>query len=337
MISRRHLLLSTAGIGPLVRVSSRKDVDLQSELQKLGRSGGGTYYIPAGVIPFSEKIEVPSGVNLWGQGSGWGRIGGTELRATSAGAQLRFGTKDRGSYGGLSGNFTVNGNGIAVQPFYVGRVLHRTFMALDVVQAARDCIRIEEAQNCLFLNVNSDKAGRYGLVLDRGAGGHLFDRCGVNGAGACAVVIAQTAVRGGLLYAHPSHNQFRHCVFERTVSGRALHHSRGQDNVFDTTVFAVGNLIRAADLLLAGPGTIRLRIRDSIITGDPKFSTRLAVADDASVILSGVTRFNGLFALGRLGKRARVAIEAVEQSSVRNSFLGPGRAVWPMEREGTPE
>lgn len=270
----------------------------------LAATGGGVLRLLAGVYGFSRAISLPSGVAIRGASNNARYDLGTVLRATAAGAQLIVGGwgSANASFGGQISDFVIDGANIGTGPlFWIGRALERTFQNIDIHNAVQDGMRVDEAQNCDFINVNSETHGQDSLVLDRGCGGNLFVRCELNFGGRYCVKVTETLGVSTGNYAQPTHNHFLHCILERSTSGTVLFHESGFDNTFTTCVFAAGNPVLTAEAPLVDArnkvsfaGTSRLRLRDCIFSGSSTYSTGLKVAAFAEVLLSGKPKFQGL-------------------------------------------
>lgn len=264
---------------------------------------GGTVYISAGVIRLSEDLYIPDGVNLWGQGSGWSGKGTVFIGAT-----IRFGERGVRNTGGVSGNFSI-----VEGRLYLGRVLQRTFLNIDVIRARGDAILIEESQNALFQQVNATEAEGNGLVLSCGAGGLLFQKCEINASRNFGVIFSADEVGTGLLYKYPSHIKFDHCLIERNGSG-AVRHSGGIDNTFDTSVLAEPT----AGVVVDVEAAIRLRFRDSSVIGNAT-ACGLRVRRGATVVREGVNRYNNLREIEQVEKGGTIAdLGRIEASAIRD-------------------
>lgn len=185
-------------------------------------SPGGDVVVPAGTYRIASNIQVPDGVNLLGEGNGY-TSPATRFLCTAAGARISWGAIDTDTRGGVSGNFKIDGNNVATNPMYIAQAVQRTFMSIDVNNAAAGSagILIEQAQNCLFMAVNSELNAGDGIRFDRGCGGLDFVRCEFDLNGAYNARFTQTTTEA-VVYTVPSHIQFYGCLFERRLNASTI-------------------------------------------------------------------------------------------------------------------
>lgn len=201
----------------VVETSSVNDAAaMQDAMDALAADGGGTILLRAGTYRLGATVVVPHTVNVWGMGKSHPGAG-TILLLTAADAGLAFGTRTTGGRGGLSGNFSIDADGIATDPFYVGLTVERTFQDIAVMDAAAGGagIRVEGGQNNLFLGVTTQDGLDDGWVLDYGCGGNAFVRCGVSGHAGYNLRVMQSGTSPAGTYSVPTHNGFYHAVVER--------------------------------------------------------------------------------------------------------------------------
>ena len=179
--------------------------------------GGAVVMIPAGRWYFDGLVTVPLYVDLVGAGK-WA----TQLRATTADSQVRFG--DGGgatatvNYGGRSGNFRIYGADITTCSLFVGASVGRSFEHIFLDHAGTDALRLEQTQNCAFIEVDAASAGGSGVVLDYGAGGNAFYKCEFDLNGYANGRSTYSGAVTGIGYAVVTHNLFSHCLFEGTTT-----------------------------------------------------------------------------------------------------------------------
>ena len=234
--------------------STNDTTPLQNALNFLGSLGGGTVFLPPGQYRIEAPVTVPHGVDLWGSGGhrNPGATPATVIQAATAAAQLVFGSPAgaAGSRGGLSGNFVVDGMGVADAAtglLFLDLCVERQFTAITVVRSHRHGVVIERTQNCTFTALQISQSLQDGLVLDKGAGGNAFLRCELDGSGVTNVRIKNTPSPpppndypyGGT----PQHNLFLHCINERAhdstdqyTAGMIV--SGGQRNKFSHCIFS---------------------------------------------------------------------------------------------------
>jgi hypothetical protein len=231
------------------------DTDAIKDAITAAATGGGTVMFAAGTYKVSEVIVVPTGVNLWGAGKDCADPPlGTAFLCADASSGLAFGTRTGGTTGGVSGNFSIDGGGVASTGLYVGMCVERTFEAINVW----DCvvgILIEAAQNNCFIGVNANNCATICMVLDYGAGGNLFSRCNLNDFGTCALHVKQSGVSPTGAYDYPSHNEWQHGVFERPKAAATsiVRQEAGGENCLVNCILADNGNLAANPLINLAP------------------------------------------------------------------------------------
>lgn len=337
------LTLSTFGgpiYGPAFVVSATDnqfiDTVFGAALTEASAAGGGTVILPLGHnLQLSALHDVPDGVNVTGAGNGLSASDepATRLVCTAAGAGLRFGTQASGQRGGISGNFAIDGATIATQPFRVGRSTQRTFMNIDVYQAAADGVLVQGAQNCVFLGVNADSCGNNGIVLDLGAGGNAFLRCESNANGNYNLACTQSGTSSSGLYAVPTNNGFYQCILERrsgSTVGMILHEA-GDENLFvgctiaDASPTAATTMVTCS-LLSPYNSSANIRFTACRFSGNTTYTTVFNVANGTQLkVLSGTTitgALNGFSIVS--GAYVQSDMAPLDFSSVTNKYTGTG-------------
>lgn len=195
--------------------------------------GGGQIDLGLGTCGFTGEISFPTGVDPIGHGGGKAKPA-TILKCLDSTARISIGTTGVDSRGGVCGNFLIDGNNIATQPFRVGRRVHTAFDPITVKNAAvgRAGVVIEEAQNNHFRVLNIQDCAGPGIVFDGGTGGHLIDILEVNNCGSSGtfqVIFTQTYSTPAL-YPVPSHIRIIQPIVERPASGAlgSILHSAGR-------------------------------------------------------------------------------------------------------------
>lgn len=191
-------------------------------------------------------VEFPAYVNLVGQG----KRSVTRFVCASADAGLRF--RSRGS---VTGGFTIDGAGIATQPFWTDGV-KRSFQDIDVRNANGHGYVVENAQNCTFDRLMVDSVTGSCYRLKNGASSNHFRDCDGEQQDRYLIEQDQDLAFGAtipdtggttVLASHPSFNAFTGSVIERfgeTNPGTAL----------GGVYCAAGTLI--LNDLTMGPGTM---------------------------------------------------------------------------------
>jgi hypothetical protein len=234
--------------------------------------GGGTVLIPAANFKWLGELVVPSAVSLIGEGTQWaGNAFGHCSRLSAGNAAAKI-TVDGG--GGNFGNFMIDGNNITT-----GAVFHRrlgalrTFYAMFIANTVGTGILIDEAQNDLWLNIQSENHADC-LILDLGAGGHTFNTCEFSSCTNTHLIIRETLGTGLFGTLGPTNNVWEHCLFEYGDAATA-----GTPYLADIDVRAgIHNIFRDCTTSSTGWGTTGASVRVDMT----------APATQASIILDTV-------------------------------------------------
>lgn len=158
----RNQILGAAPIVGSFEPGADVTTALGSMLADAGAAGGGTIIV-AGEARLSDRVVVGPGCALWGAGPA-----ATTFRAAHADAEIAFGTElDSCQQGGLSGNFTFDGAGIATRSVFWGLGANRAYGCIRV----RNCqtgMAIEATQNSAWWSMFAGSCGS-GLLIDAGA------------------------------------------------------------------------------------------------------------------------------------------------------------------------
>lgn len=191
-------------------------------------------------------VEFPAYVNLVGQG----KRSATRFVCSTSTASLRF--RSRGS---VTGGFTIDGAGVATEPFWTDGV-KRSFQDIDVRNVAGHGVTIENAQNCTFDRLMVDSVTGSNYRIKNGASSNHFRDCDGEQQDRYLIEQDQTLAQGAtipgaggstVLASHPGYNCFTGSVIERfgeSNSGTAL----------GGVYCAAGTLI--LNDLTMGPGTM---------------------------------------------------------------------------------
>lgn len=129
-------------------------------------------------LGIKDVIIIPDGVDVVGENS--------HIGCLSQYAQIRC-SEDK-IYAEIprgieTGGFTIDGNGIAENPFFVGYCT-RSFRNISIINAANIGAVIQETQNSSFDNFSVTKSGKVNLKIDKGCrtlsfrGRNIFSRAG---------------------------------------------------------------------------------------------------------------------------------------------------------------
>lgn len=257
---------------------SHDDTDNLINLLGEAATGGGTVVLPAGVPVISDVIDVPTGVNLWGQGMDFATPAlGTKFLCTSADATIRFGGYGiaNGRTGGRSGNFGVDGGGVAANGVETGLSVNRTFAEI----AVRNCVDgllVSQAQNNRFYNLLVSMVDGYGIVFDNGAACNSLYGVSVTDYGIAAVRFQQSAAAIAGIPANPYHNTVYGGMLENggASSEAVVSHGAGNGNAFVDTELSVGASAPANSCIVhmayedEATECIFLQFTGGILTGD---------------------------------------------------------------------
>jgi hypothetical protein len=194
---------------------------LGAALLELERAGGGTMMLPAGTYHLEAMLYVRPKIDLVGAGGGWaGHATVLQCLAAESGITVWGG-------GGVTGNFAVDGAGVALAPFTRAPQVAagRTFSALTVSNSAQDGVTCLGAQNDAWYLLTVDTSARDGLVLDQGYGGSLFSKCEIAHAGRHHVrfddAVGVPLADGSSTRAPTTNNLFHQCLFEYSTAANS--------------------------------------------------------------------------------------------------------------------
>lgn len=248
-----------------------------------------------GVVAISPQVDV----QLTGKWS-------SRFLCMAAGARVAFGTRTVDNRGGMSAGFTVDGNGIATQPLYIGLCVQRTFVDMRQINGAGaggadgtgDAgTLIEAAQNNAFINVDFEDNDGHGVVFDYGAASNSFyvcERRNNGAAGGYNVVFRQTGTSPTGAPTTPTGNKFVGGVDDPPAAGANgnVLHGNGRDNMYDMAdVSAAGRVadfsifvIRRTDV--TKPSTL-FRVRSCGVSGAATFTRVFDVQGAANIVVEG--------------------------------------------------
>lgn len=294
-------------------------------------AGAGTVMIPFPSIALSGNVTIPEGVGLVGLGGGL-NTPGTRIVCTSAGARISVGGRSVASRGGPIGNFMLDGNGVATQPFYVGRAVGRHFLPIAVTGSAGHGVVIEEAQNNQFEMLDSSGNAGTGLVLDRGCGGNLFVKPEFN-ANLIGLHITETDGTGlsTLVYAQPTHNRFLNPIIERHGAGGCeclVKVDAGVRNTIQDGIAALTTVPSSGSLVLVNAKTAQattseLILQDSMLFGEGT-TTGVTVAGSTGLYCVGRTTLQGLSVGFNVNSAAYGSVDDVRFSAVTTRYSNAG-------------
>jgi len=192
---------------------------IQSALNFAGTNGGGVVRFPAARIKIGGRVTVPDKVDLLGAG-----MTATTITCSATASCIAF--SDRQPHatvpqGGKSGNFFINGNGLATNPFYVGHLQGRVFERIKVLNALDVGLKIEEAQNSRFSALHVAQSGNMNVTIDLSSSVLGFYDCIFSGAGQHGVRIMQSGTPVNASGAHCSHLHFLGGLIEAIANGGA--------------------------------------------------------------------------------------------------------------------
>jgi hypothetical protein len=294
-------------------------------------ANGGTVLLPVGITKYSTDLIIPQKVGIRGQGSGK-LVAASKLLGIHANARLKIGNRgDGNNRGPVVGDFDIDGDGVATNPFYVGRRVSSAFQNMHVYNAAGDNIVVEEAANCTFYKVNSTDCGGNAWVFDYGCGGNAFWRCDTSMASGYAIVFRQTAPTTSPLFIQPQHNVFFHSILERVVAGVSpglIDHQAGVNNGLVYSSLAALEATSTTPIIrMRRPGTEasnQFQAFNTTFAGNATHVRAVALETaGVSIYLQGLTKFTNLFAVWDL-TAGTASIDEIEQAGVTNWNVGAG-------------
>lgn len=261
--------------------------------------GGGKVALPP-LLNIGEAHYIGEGVDLNGRGSRQS-AGTSEVRCTSEGAGLRFGDIEGPHAGGISSGFRVNGNGLALEPFYVGMAVGRTFIGIDIDGSAGIGLMLQGAGNCLFVQVNVLGSALDNVQVDRAAG-NSFMKCESGGAGRYQLNLCSNGGVLPFLTDYPQDNIWSaKCIFEYHTDSTVaqIHQGAGINNMISDAIIATSGApepaspdLRLVHIEKAGsPFSTDLKLRDCTLQfnfEDPD-TVAAEIGDGTRLILSGTT------------------------------------------------
>jgi hypothetical protein len=298
-------------------------------------AGGGTVFVPSGNWPWAGTITFLHGVSLWGTGSHWfadATDHSSRLVASNAAAKVIV---DGG--GGAFGNLVIDGAGIAS-----GSLLHRTlgaermFQTMLVCDSVGEGIRIDEAQNDTWLNVQSAKHATC-LIIDEGAGGNAFRGCEFAHTSGWHVIVTDTTGAGPYGAGGPGQNLFDHCLMEYGPSGTSTDYTGGIDIRGGS-----GTLFRKCVVSSATYGTttglVRVNDSSSATLCEAEFEDCWFFGDGtdtgfdvgtASVWMNGRNTFQSLTNAWRITSAATVGVHgSIAYTTVTNRLHASSTGTW---------
>ncbi len=267
---------------------------------------GGTIRLPVGEMEISDEHVIPQKVALWGEG-GAEDFSASRFKCMTANAGIRFGTISTGGYGGVSGNFLVDGNNVATDPLKIGMTVGRVFIGLHVIYSAGTGMLVEACQNSIFINTTILHSAGVDCILDNSANGNLFSHYEFGGGDLGHILIRNS---GAGPFAAPEINIFSgpgHIEFGPNTIPYAIKQTAGSYNIIQDAIFAYdgvtttfpmvkldgGSLIIDGGVLafngsagtafeVNGGGELILRNRPTIIGATNVFNINAGTVEDLS-------------------------------------------------------
>jgi hypothetical protein len=223
-------------------------IDSTASFNLAGSSNG--IQIEPGVYKILGKVDWPPDLDVEGVGPNH-----VTLKLGPNG-QIRIGDKatNTSAVGGRVGGFKIDGGGEQDDPegaLNVGFCLKKTFHDIWVYNTVGDAIYIATAQNCTWDTIQV-AAGKSCVVLDLGAGGHVFYNPELNPGDGYSVDFRQSgqSYGGYPAFLGPSNNLFYGGIAEygNAASGKAMvRHGAGTNNQFyGFSVCPTGRTVAAA-------------------------------------------------------------------------------------------
>ncbi len=339
----REVWIENYGADPTGVVSA--STAIAAAIAQIG-AGGGTVRAGRGTFALGSQVTVPPYVNIVGAG-----LEATEFKSTAAAGRVLFERGSSDGRGGLSGGFTINGNGIGEQLLKSEIMVERTFVDINVIRSATDNIVLEGAQNCGFYNVHSQQAERDNLVLNAGAGnnnffGGEFNQGGRYNIAFLATVTAPTLGDAGA-FAEPTNNRFFGAIIERLGwdgttadpdNGTALvYHGAGKFNSFHDCSFSLPGLDSTTKSMIvvekAGTNpSLVVTLTDCFYAGTASRTTAIEARANTSVVLCGRQNFETHAAALSIADTAIVSGAFVPTlGSVTSYFVNQGGGTQPQQ------
>lgn len=299
-----------------------------SSVTFFGTSGGGVVVFPAGVYLISDVITVPPMVSLRGAGKGL-----TVIECTTSGAQVAFGSRTVTNRGGQSSGFTINGDDVADNPWYVGLCVQRTFSDIAVVESAGDGCIVEAAQNCAFYGCDFEHSVDSNLVLDYGVGNCLFSRNEINRGGRYQVEFRQSGSSPSGAFTVPTNNIFVKNMIERSESTTlgTVYHGAGRFNTFIGCDLSRTGETATKDMVVmekAGSGASTfLRFDNCSFSGSATYTRVFNVTGAVTLVLTGVNVFENHSVVYYIDDTAQLLLDSTNEplaSACDNVFVSNG-------------
>lgn len=277
---------------------------------------GGTVIFPAGAFALGSEVAVPPYVNLWGAG-----LGATVFRSTHANGRLNFIRGSADGRGGLSGNFSIDGNDIGTSLLTLGVVVERNFQSIDVHGSYSNGIVVNGAQNCGFFGVAAQNNRGTNWIWDYGAGNNRLYSCEISQGGTWNVRFQQSGASPSGAFDVPSGNRMIGGIVERlgwdgdfaspdTATG-SIYHGAGRYNGFHQMDIAVQGATAAKSIVLvekASPSydSTLLEFSDVLWSGSATYTTAIEARASTSLHITGRQTFENHATAFMLADTARV-------------------------------
>jgi hypothetical protein len=222
---------------------------------------GGCILLEGGETMITGVLDIPDKVSVVGITETFSVIG-----ALDANFQFKHGSMTaQGFRGGVYRNFFIDGHGVANVPFYLARVVEKTFENITVRRAVQCLALFDDIQNNSFINCNFEESLGDNIQIDRGCGGNVWIRCEISSSGGKHVRFLATSgnmrLIGGVwtdTHTESGNNWFFGCILERgneftntsqaittpsyfTTTG-LIEYLSGDNNGFMYCNFAAGNI-----------------------------------------------------------------------------------------------
>ncbi len=216
---------------------------------------GGTIELPIATMDISLFHVIPQKAAMWGQG-GAENHSASRFRCLTAEAGIGFGTIDSGGYGGVSGNFLVDGNNIATTPLRIGMTVGRVFISLHGYNSAGTGLLVEAAQNCIFINPVILHSAGVDCILDNSASGNLFSHYEFGGGDLGHILIRDS---GNGPFGVPEFNIFSgpgHCEFGPNTLPYAIRQTAGALNIIKDGILAYDGVTTTFPMIKLDGGSL---------------------------------------------------------------------------------
>lgn len=249
----QYVDLARLGLRPGDGQTINDEINNYLDLHPVSAQNGGITFAASGsdgddpYLLANEKLVLDAWVNI--VGAGMRSVTRFLCTGSSSGIIKR-------SRGGVNGNFTIDANEVATQPFYTDAV-DATFSNIEVRDSAGTGFYVENAQNNIFDAIEVDKTVGAGILLCNGASANMFRLPRVTNCSRAWVEVVQEVAQGAaypnglsgtILAQLPNYNKFSGGMFERigtTIGGGTVGvadggviHSGG-DTQFDSCNFSI--------------------------------------------------------------------------------------------------